>query len=105
MCKSCDSTYRFEECLKTSGTNTTIVSCYTKIFKKRCDQTLMNQVISSRVSFKYYPYKVYCYVSLISSLQILLMQNGCVDQCESTKNQFSASSFSDVYDGTLGNDF
>ena len=68
-------------------------------------QALMKHVNRSRGSVKYYPHKVVCYISLISCLQILLMQSGFVDQCESTKNQCSASGFSDVYDGTLWRDF
>ena len=42
---------------------------------------------------------------LIASLQALLMRNGFVEQCESTRNLFSTSGFADIYDGTLWREF
>ena len=66
---------------------------------------LMRKVVSSNGRIKVYPHKVYCYISLISCLQTLLNRNVFVAQCESTRNQFSTSSSSYVYDGTLWNEF
>ena len=59
----------------------------------------MKQVISRTGTI------IYCYVSLISSLQTLVMRRGFVEQCESTRGKFSPSGLSDVYDGSIWNDF
>ena len=105
VCTSCESLYTFDECLKKIGTQTTIVPCKSKSFKKRCNNMLMRKVVSSNGTIKFYPHKVYCYISLISCLQILVNRNGFVALCESTRNQFSTSGLSDVYNGTLWNEF
>ena len=58
--------------------------------------------MSSNGNTKFYPHKVYCFINLITYLQILFVRSGF---SESTRNQFSTTGLSDVYDGTLWNDF
>ena len=96
VCVKCDAIYRFEESVQKIGTRTASVLCRNKLYKKRCNQTLMKQVILERSG------SIPCYVSLISSLQTLVMRRGFV---ESTRGKFSPSGLSDVYDGSIWNDF
>ena len=102
VCRKCEAVYAFDECL---SSRTTLSHCKNKLFGKRCGQLLMKEVITSNGTTKYYPHKVHCFISLISYLQLLVMRSGFVQQCESTRNLFSESGLSDVYDGTLWNNF
>ena len=102
VCKACESLYKFEDCVHKVGSRIISVNrCPYKPFKKRCNKILMKEVISTSGHRRYYPYKMYCYKSLISSLQDLVMRAGFVQQCESTRNKFSTVGLSDVYDGTI----
>ena len=95
VCKSCESIYKLEECLKKVGSRTDVMNCKSKPFKP-----LMREIRSITGNTKFYPHKVYRFVSLISSLQTLIMRTGFVEQCESTRNAFSNSGLSDIYDGS-----
>ena len=57
------------------------------------------------VQKKIYPHKIYTHVTLISSLQALLLHSGFSEPCESTRNSFSESGFSDVSDGSIWKSF
>lgn len=81
--------------MKKVGTRTTSALCKCKLLKKHCNQVLMKHIVTRSGTIKFYPLKVYCYVSLISYLQALVMRRGFVEQCESTRIQFSASGLAD----------
>ena len=104
VCRKCEAVYAFDECLTMVGSRTTVNHCKNKLFGKR-DQLLMKEVITSNGTNKHYPHKVYCFISLISYLQLIMMRSGFVEQCESTRNIFSETGISDVYDGTLWKNF
>lgn len=105
VCKKCESIYKFEDCVTKVGTRTIITTCKSKQFQKSCNHLLMKEVITSGGTKKFYPHKVYCFISLISYLQTLIMRSGFVEQCESTRNLFSPSGYSDIYDGSLWKEF
>ena len=87
------------------GSSTYATKCKCKHFKKTCNQPMMREIKSSNGTTKFCPHNIYCFVSLIASLQALVMRSGFVEQCESTRNLFSMSVFSDIYDGSLWQDF
>ena len=70
---------------------------------------LLKEVITSTGSTKYYPYLVYPYTSLISSLQSLFSRPGFYHHCEQWRQDclqgMSSSVLSDVYDGKIWKDF
>lgn len=107
VCSKCDTLYTFNECLKKEGLQTSITRCSFKSFSKKCNEPLMKEIISHSGHHKFYPKKVYCFASIISSLQSLLLRTGFMQLCESTRNSFSTETlkFDDVYDGTLWKDF
>ena len=105
VCKSCDKIYTFEDCVEKVGTSTYAIKCTSRHFKKTCNQPMMREIKSSNGTTKFYPHKVYGFVSLIASLQALVMRSGFVEQCESTRNLFSTYGLSDIYDGYLWQDF
>ena len=86
VCRSCESIYRFEECIRKVGTRSDVINCTNESFKKTCKQPLMREIRSNSGTTKFYPHKVYCFVSLISSLQTFVMRSGFIDQCESILN-------------------
>lgn len=104
VCIQCELLYKFDDCIKRVGSETTVVCCRNTVFRKKCNQQLMKQIVTSSGNRNFYPLKVYCYTSLITSLQTLVRRTGFIEQCESTRACFS-SQLSDVYDGTQWNDF
>ena len=105
VCMTCDSLYSFEKCIEKVGTRLVINHCTFKPFQKTCNQPLMKAVVSSSGHERFYPYKVYCFVNLISSLQALVLHTGFIEQCESTRKCFSSTGYSDVYDGSIWKEF
>ena len=83
VCPKCESHYMLKACFRKVGFNTVIKQCY----------LLIKSVISNwwrkwSGNTRFYPHKIYCYVSLISSLQNLMLRRGFIEQCESTRNFF-----------------
>ena len=106
VCPKCESLYTLKECFRKVGFNTVVNCCSYKPFNVVCNQQLMREIVSSSGKTRYYPHKVYCYISLISSLQNLLLRRGFVEHCESTRKSFSSgNNISDVYDGSIWKDF
>ena len=105
VCSACASIYNFEECIRKVGSRTYINRCTYKPFKKACNEKLMKEVMSSSGHRKFYPHAIFCFASLITSLQALVLRTGFMEQCESTRKAFSTTGLSDVYDGTLWKDF
>lgn len=105
VCNNCDSLYRFEACLTKTGSTVTVNRCAYKPFKKTCNKLLMKEIVSSSGHKKYYPHAVFCFESLITSLQALVLRTGFMEQCESTRNAFATTGMSDVYDGSLWKEF
>ena len=65
----------------------------------------MKEVVSSSGNRKFYAHAIFCFASLITSLQALVLRTGFMELCESTRKGFAATGLSDVYDGTLWKDF
>ena len=63
VCPKCESLYALKVCFKKVGLNTVVKQCCYKPFKKVSNQQLMREVISSSGNTRFYPHKIYCYVS------------------------------------------
>ena len=75
-------------------------------FRRPCGSTLMKSVRCSNGTEHLYPRNIYCYQSLITSLQHLLKQPDFVENCQKWMSQKSASNlYRDVYDGELWKQF
>ena len=106
MCKACDSLYSFEDCLEKVGTATVVRRCVHKHFNRTCNELLMKEIVCSSGHKRFYPHKVFCFSNLICSLQTLVLRDGFVHQCESTRKAFaSVGVLSDVYDGLIWKEF
>ncbi len=68
----------------------------------------MKEVISKSQFLKFYPHKIYCYATLISTIQRFVLRPGFLDMCETTRNFYSnrfQNQLSDVYHGNIWSEF
>lgn len=106
VCTSCHSLYLYNECTERIGSQIKPKQCLHKTFSRVCNYNLVKEVVSCSGNIKLYPSKVYCYKSVISSLQKLLLRPGFSDLCESTRNfHLEESGMTDVYNGQIWKDF
>ena len=114
-CPSCHARYDLKDCLEKLP-NGDVVSkkCQYVRFprhphksrRKPCGTTLLKTMRTAHGSTSLYPRMLYCYKSLIESLQHLLMQPKFVSRCEEWRHRNEKEdTFSDVYDGQLWKDF
>lgn len=82
-------------------------SCSECFHLKKKHVQLLKKIVTSSGNQKCYPFLVYPYVSVTSSLQSLFLRPGFFRQCEHWRQDFSpdCSTRSDVYDGKLWKDF
>ena len=100
VCNKCNSLYSPSEC-------ETIKKCSYKQHHnaRRCGEALFKEIVSANGSKRQHPHKIYCISRLSSSLQNLILKPGFIEKCESTRNAFSNSRLSDVYDGEIWRHF
>ena len=102
VCQNCLSICRYADCIEKRGAQTQIKAC-TECKKQT---PLLKEIITNNGNKKYYPYLVYPYASLISSLQCLLSRRGFYQQCQHWYQTSSdCSMLSDVYDGEIWRQF
>lgn len=115
-CPSCHNVYRQEECtIRNSGRIEESKKCTYVRFPSHsqpqhrapCGATLMKTVKSSTGKTFLYPNLVYCYRSIITSLQELILQPHFLPMCESWRKNYNKEKdvFRDVYDGKIWKDF
>ena len=104
VCSQCLDLYDFSDCFHKHGSRLVIKSC-----KCRSGQPLLKRVISCKGNQTAYPYMVYPYTSLISSLKSLLSRSGLLKECENWRQQnmesVGAQVVSDVFQGQLWREF
>ena len=114
VCPKCDSIYRFEECIVTSGTQLLSKRCSYVAFKNhpqrryraQCNTLLLKTVTLKGGKKKLIARKEYPYMSVIQSLQRLLQDPVILKKCDDWKSRCTSEGvFSDVYDGNIWKDF
>ena len=73
--------------------------------KRKKNVCLLREVTTRTGNKKHYPYLVYPFVSLISSLQSLLLRPNFYELCEMWRNQNDQLFLLDVYDGRIWKEF
>ena len=88
---------------KKTGTRISSKACSSQ----NCNAQLLKRVISISGNKRLYPYKLFCYNSVILSLQKLLLHPGFRDLCESTRNLADGIHHTlwDIYHGKIWNEF
>ena len=105
VCPVYHSLYTYEQCLQKTGTTTLPKSCFNLVQSKRCGESLLRQVVSISGSSRLYPFRVYCYHTIINAFQQLLLRKDFVNLCESTRTAYNADCLSDVFHGTVWKKF
>lgn len=96
------------DCIEKVGTLTKPKACSNVVWAKQCRQRLLREIVSVSGNTKFYHYRVYCYRSVINSLQRLLLRPGFMGLCESTSKRFldiPVGYQHDVYHGQIWWDF
>ncbi len=107
-CQKCYSVYKYSDCTETIGTRVVPKLCSHRNsrFARPCGGPLLRSVELQGNKLVYYLMKVYCYMSLYNSFQILLDRPGFHEQCDLWKAECRESSlYEDVYDGKIWQDF
>ena len=73
--------------------------------RKSCGCLLLKSVRTSAGSTTLYPKALYCYQSLIRSLEIMLQHPNFITKCESWRFRSTSNGLRDVYDGQIWKDF
>ena len=107
VCVACHTLYKYSDCIERPSSRSRQVrkTCTTRVNSRVCGEYLLKDVVLRSGCAKFYPYKYYCYCSLISTLQRLILKPGFVDMCEETRNNHSYQSLFDVYQGRIWKDF
>lgn len=95
-CVKCDTVYNFEACCEKSGGKVVSKRCTHvefqyhpySAYRKPCGALLLKQVKIFSKQFCY-PYRTYCYLSIITSLEHLLSRKDILSYCEHWRNRKS----------------
>ncbi len=79
----CHCLYKYCECIQKVGALEKSKLCSNVLWAKECKQALLHKIVGVSGNVKLYSYKVYCYQSIIQSLQRLSLRPGFVHLCES----------------------
>ena len=106
VCQACHSLYDFNDCTERIGIQVTVKTCR-QCAKSRKRIPLLKQVFTSQGTEKFYPYLVYPYSSLISTLKSFFKRPNFLHACEEWRQTIATDPnvLCDVYDGKLWKDF
>ena len=114
VCPKCHQLYAFGDCVIVSGGQHSSKTCTYIRFPNHphrrqrtheCGQILMKTVQFTSTRRILYPFKVFPYKSVVSSLQDLLVRPEFADSCQHWKSRNVNSTFDDVYDGKIWKEF
>ena len=100
VCRRCHSLYSYSESLA-------IKHCSNKAVpgSRQCGESLLRGIVSASGKKRFYPQQIFCFTTLVSSLQTLVLRPGFIELCESTRGLIDPCGFSSVYDGHIWKDF
>ena len=114
VCPACHKTYKFEDCVTVCGSKKDSKRCKYVQYPNHprtsgrapCNTPLLRSVALQNGKTLLYPFKSYCYRSLIVSLQSLLLRPGFLDACQQWRNQTTdLDKLSDLYGGKIWKEF
>ena len=100
----CDSLYDYANCIDKVGGIQNSKLCSKMIFRSPCNTPLLKQVMTSSGSKKLYPFKTYCYYSVLDGLKKLLLRPG-ISKLLSKSTRVNRHELHDVSDGRIWNEF
>ena len=105
---ACSAIYMYKDCVHTVGTQKTSKRCSNSPCgrRKKCCSTLLRTVELASGKKVLYPYRIFCYQSILHSLQELLKQSSFVSDCEEWRKQPHVfGEYKDVFDGQIWREF
>ena len=105
VCPKCHSLYSFDECLVKCGSRYTVKSCPHSVLGKVCGARLLKEVVSRNGNPKFYPFLVFPYCSVISTLKRMFTRPGFLELCEQTRLMSPGDLLQDVMDGKIWREF
>ncbi|XP_070549686.1 uncharacterized protein [Ptychodera flava] len=114
VCPKCSAVYKFHDCYKKVGGQNIPVKCKfvefpahrQKRHRQPCGAPLLKEVELQGGKKRLYPFKVYCYRSVLQSLSSLVKRDGFVQKCELWRDRKqSPGVLSDIYDGRIWKEF
>ena len=114
VCPKCYSVFEKNKCMEKQGTQLVSKHCTYRDHpnSRKCCKAQLLKTVHVTSGKRLYPYKVYCYQTLISSLQSLLQLPGFSNSCEHWRTQFQSENdqendfvLRDIYDGKIWRDF
>lgn len=109
VCPKCTKLYHLDECTVQIGTRIEAKTCTNKPFKKgkikECGAVLARKYVTGDKQL-FYPFKIYCFNSIINQLESILKRPGIPELCEKwRKRQLDLDVMADIYDGQIWKDF
>ena len=116
VCPTCCSLYKFEDCFRTVNGKHVSKTCSFVRFpnhkqqrmRKECGATLLKEVTTKDNTTRLYPHKIYCYQSVIDTLEKFVQRSGFTEQCELWRNRDIRTAhhvMCDVFEGRIWRDF
>jgi len=114
VCRKCESLFKFEECYYERLGRTNIKNCpyvahanHRQAFRRTtCGEPLLKEVLLKNGKRRLYPFKVYCYNSIIKTLKSFISRPRFIRNCEMWRNRNVPNGFlADVFDGKVWQDF
>ena len=113
VCPRCHRLYRFSDCVTVLDEHQDSKTCTYVRFpnhpqercRAECGCVLLKTVQLTSGRRILYPFKVFPYKTLSSSLQELLLRPGFADLCQQWKSRSVSTAFQDVYDGKIWKEF
>ncbi len=116
VCPSCCALYKFEDSFRAVGTRKVSKTCSFVRFPKHkqrrmrnpCGTTLLKEVTTKNGATRPYPHKIYCYQSIVQTLEQFVRRTGFVQQCELWRNRDIRTAYQvmcDVFEGRVWRDF
>jgi len=110
VCPSCTKLYHLDNCTVRIGDRIEAKTCSNKPFPKgrlkECGAVLARKYVAGNNQAVFYPFKIYCFNSIINQLESLLNRPGIPELCEKwRKRQVDPGFMADIYDGQIWRDF
>ena len=111
VCPKCSSLYDPGDCTQRIGGKLVAKCCTHKAFKKgkgarECGTKLAKKVALTNGKECFYPFKVYCFNSVINQVEALLKRPNFAQKCEHWRERDILDGvYSDIYDGQVWKDF
>lgn len=109
VCPDCTKLYELDRCTMRVGNRIESRRCTNQPFpskKKECGALLARKVVTQQNNTVFYPFKVYCFNSVIDQLESILKRPGMQSQCEKWRKRKVKHGFmADIFDGQMWKDF